>query len=433
MAVVDRTLQMRPWWWHGVERHAGPEADPPAHVDVAVIGIGFTGAAAALTLAKRGRQVLLLDARDPGDGASSRNLGMASEDLGLPFSQLVQRVGPERAAAMTAEGTQALDHLERLIGDGIACDYRRTGRVQLAYAAQHLAEMRDDLAALQAAQGTVPARLLDRAGLKAEVASDLYSGGVLWERGGGLDPSKLMNGLFDRARQAGALIAARCGVLGLRDTGDGFHIDTEIGGVKATSVVLATNAYTGTPIPPLQRRQVYVGGQAIATQPLGRAMVGQLIPGGRMCFDSRNRARFFRPSPDGERLLFAGSPRILLETRQDCIEMLGDWMTEIFPTLAATRITHAWQGNVGLSFDRVPHIGQLGSLYFAAGYGWSGIAMAVWLGHKLALKLLADPAAPSAFDSTRMPTLPFYQGTAWFLPPMQAWAAFKDRRAKRAA
>ena len=430
MARIDASLQLRPWWWNGIERHALAEADPPERVDVAIVGIGFTGISAALTLARRGREVLLLDARDPGDGASSRNLGMAVDDLGMLFGDLVRRRKLEPAIAMAREAGEALTWLERLIEqDAIDCDYRRTGRVHLAANPAHFDLLQADLD-LAAKHGVVDADLLDRAAARAEVASDSFHGGVFYPRGGGLDPHKLTEGLFDRAVKAGVTIASRCGVLGITDEGGHFDIQTELGGIRAATVVLATNAYTGRPIPGLRRRQVRVGGHAVVTEPLGHELVRQLIPRGRMAHDSRWRARFFRPTHDGQRILFAGPPRLLLESQAACAETLGDWMSEIFPQLRDVRLSHAWHGNVGLSFDRIPHIGQLGTLFYAAGYGWSGIAMALWLGHKLALKLLSDPEGASAFDSDRMPTLPFYQGTPWFLPPIMAYAAWRDRQGK---
>ncbi len=119
-----------------------------------------------------------------------------------------------------------------------------------------------------------------------------FTGACFKPRGGGLDPHKLTESLFERAVKAGVNIASRCGVLGITDEGGHFDIQTELGGIRAATVVLATNAYTGRPIPGLRRRQVRVGGHAVVTEPLGQDLMRQLMPRGRMAHDSRWRALF---------------------------------------------------------------------------------------------------------------------------------------------
>jgi alkyl hydroperoxide reductase subunit AhpF len=56
------------------------------HADVAVVGGGYTGMAAALRLAERGIDVILVEAEFCGRGASSRNAGHLTPTIaGDPF------------------------------------------------------------------------------------------------------------------------------------------------------------------------------------------------------------------------------------------------------------------------------------------------------------------------------------------------------------
>ena len=108
-------------------------------------------------------------------------------------------------------------------------------------------------------------------------------------------------------------------------------------------------------------------------------------------------------------------------------------MTDVFPELRGTKITHAWTGNVAFTLDGLPHIGVQGGVHFAAGCQGSGVAMASWLGHRAALKLAGADNAPFALDLQHFPTLPFYDGRPWFLPLVGEWLRLRDRIDRAAA
>ena len=65
-----------PYWWAAVPLTSLPSSPLPSEVDVLVIGAGYSGLGAAITLAKAGRSVLVLDRQHPGEGASTRNGGI---------------------------------------------------------------------------------------------------------------------------------------------------------------------------------------------------------------------------------------------------------------------------------------------------------------------------------------------------------------------
>ncbi len=65
----------------------------PAEVECVVVGAGLTGLTVAHTLASNGMSVLVCDARNPGQGASSRNGGMIGGGLRISQDQMVARYG----------------------------------------------------------------------------------------------------------------------------------------------------------------------------------------------------------------------------------------------------------------------------------------------------------------------------------------------------
>ncbi len=96
-------MKEQPYWWE----HAPPtDVEPPvlpARVDAAVIGSGYTGLSAALTLARSGRSVIVFDQDTPGIGASSRNGGMLGSALKPSLDALTRRYGSAHAKALFAE------------------------------------------------------------------------------------------------------------------------------------------------------------------------------------------------------------------------------------------------------------------------------------------------------------------------------------------
>ena len=102
-------------------------------------------------------------------------------------------------------------------------------------------------------------------------------------------------------------------------------------------------------------------------------------------------------------------------------------MTALFPELAGVRITHVWTGYTGYTFDTLPHLGEQDGVHYAGGYNGSGTAMSLYLGHKIALRVLGSPEAACAFDTARFPTRPLYFGTPWFLPPIIKYYGWRDQ------
>src|SRR5690349_17588051 len=90
-----------PYWWDAARPAAQPAAELPAQSEITIVGAGFTGLNAALTLAQAGKQVTVLDAEAPGWGASSRNGGMLGP--GWATFDTAMAYGPDRARAIVEE------------------------------------------------------------------------------------------------------------------------------------------------------------------------------------------------------------------------------------------------------------------------------------------------------------------------------------------
>ena len=412
-----------PYWW---EEAPPGDLDPvplPAATDAVVIGAGYAGLAAALTLARAGRRVLVLEAGRPGEAASSLNGGMAVGKVKPGFAGLVKNLGLDGAKAVMNEGKEAADYLERLIADEkIACDYARSGWFYAAHTAKDY-EALGRQADLLCRHTHIDAAMVPRPEQHREIGSDAFHGGEVRTDIAGLHPAKLHQGLLDRALDAGATIAADTPVVGLvRETG-GFTLTTPRGSVGARDVIVATNGYTGRATPWLRRRVIPIRSQIVVTAPLPPHLMDRLMPNRRMYVDSRRLHNYFRPTPDGTRILLGGRAGA---DAADSTRTRARLLT-IFPDLADIPVTHAWAGFTGYTFDTMPHIGVHDGAHFAMGFCGGGVVWAPWLGRKVAEKVLGAPEAPTLFDTDAFPTRPCYFGRPWFLPAVMAYYGMLDR------
>jgi len=149
-----------------------------------------------------------------------------------------------------------------------------------------------------------------------------------------------------------------------------------------------------------------------------------------MVSDTRNLSYYYRPSPDGTRILFGGRDGTIAGDTDGPTNRLRETLVELFPELSGTEITHSWFGYVAMNRDMVPRIFSRDGMRYAAGYCGSGVVWARWAGRKAALQVLGQDGA-SALDFRPPPAVPFFNGTPWFMPPYMAWLTLQDRRKAR--
>lgn len=426
---------VRPWWWEAAEPPArGTGQGLPDQAQVAIVGGGYAGLSAALTLGRLGHRATVLDAERIGWGASSRNGGMVSGGLKVASGALERAYGPAKAREIALAAAASFPFIEETIArEGIDCDYVRCGRFTPAWTPKHYDAQAARVDWIAEVTG-LPARMIPRGRQREALGSDHYHGGMQADATGSLHPAKYARGLAAAAERAGATLVDGVRVQGIRPHGSGFRIATDRGEVRADAVLVATNGYSrgadgSSAMPWLARRLVPLASYIIATEPLDEATIDRLFPGRRMVSDTKRVLNYFRPSPDGRRVLWGGRASFRSVTAEQAAPTLHAMMTDVFPELKDTRITHAWTGNVAFTFDELPHIGVEHGIHYAAGCQGSGVAMATWLGHRVALKMAgAENDAPFALDGLPFPTRPLYRGDpSWILPLVGGWYRLRDR------
>jgi glycine/D-amino acid oxidase-like deaminating enzyme len=232
---------------------------------------------------------------------------------------------------------------------------------------------------------------------------------------------------MEKTLKAGALIRGHCPVLSIERQQVGFKVQTADGLVVAGKVILATNGYSGALSPWHQRRIIPIGSYVIATDEISEDVIDRLFPTDRILSDTRKLVYYYRLSPDRKRLLFGG--RVSLsetDPRKSALKLHRD-MVSLFPELATVRISHAWMGFVGYTFDTLAHCGEDKGLFHAMGYCGAGVGMASYLGMRIGRKAAGTEKSASAFERISYPTRPLYAGTPWFLAPSVLVYRLRDR------
>ena len=393
-------------------------ADPlPTQVDVLVVGAGYTGLSAARETAAAGLATLVLDAGRLGAGCSGRNGGQVAYSFKPSFAELSARHGVERAFAICREAHEAIAYLRSLATQaGADCDWRECGCFYGAHTPRHFELMvrdaRNQPRGLEQRITVVP-----RAEQRREIASDFYHGGCVYPDDASVDPMKLLLFLWHRAAERGAHVRDCCRVESIRRAGAGFEVSTSGGVVKAGKVLIATNGYSGALSPWHRRRVIPIGSYQISTEPLGKETLRALIPYARNVVDSRRVVVYFRPSTDGERIVFGGRAALAEKDPLACVPRLRAMMGRIFPQLRAVRIDHAWVGWVAYTFDRMPHLGVHEGVHYCMGYCGQGVPLAPYFGMKIGRQIAGFAEGRTALDGLAFPARPYYFGAPWFLAP----------------
>ena len=413
-----------PYWWDGVDAPPSSAAPLAEEADVAVVGAGYTGLSAAWELARRGRHVIVVDSAEIGRGASARNGGMVH-----PGSKhdLATMLAMPRGREMWDDTVAAFEGVETLTQElGIDCDWRRRGHLELAGHPRHARHLRA-VADTYAAIGE-EARFVEGDDLAGEIGSDRFAAGLTVGRSGSVHPAKLVEGIGRAAFEAGAELHGHTEAIGVERRGPGLLLRTSRGTIRAGEVLVATNGTTGRrPVPWLGRRILGIGSYIIATDPIEAELATSVSPSGRMFFDTKNFLNYWRLSPDGTRVLFGGRTSFAPSTVEQARDRLYRAMVAIHPQLAGVRVARAWGGLVGLTFDRLPHLGRhpATGVVYAMGYCGTGVALSTHFGRAVGRWLCGEGELP-AFVGRRWPLVPPPAHVPWLLPVAGWWYQARD-------
>jgi glycine/D-amino acid oxidase-like deaminating enzyme len=384
-----------------------PPLDGDARADVLVIGAGFTGLSTALHLAERGVRVIVLDAAEPGWGASGRNGGQVNPGLKPDPDEVERDFGPDLGGRMVRFAWGAPETTFALIRRWqIACDARQGGTLRAAYQPRHADAVRRS--AEQGMRRGLPVTLLDRDAARAATGHDRYLAVMLDASGGDVQPFDYARGLAGAAQRAGAQVHGGTRVTGLAREGGIWHATTPSGTVRADKVVLGTNGYTDDLVPGLRRSVVPVFSSIAATAPLAADIVAGVMPHRGSLYESGHITVYLRVDQAGRLLIGGRGPQRPI-TDHTPVQYLIRYAERLWPRLAGAEWTHGWNGQLAMTKDHYPHIHEAApGLLACLGYNGRGVALSTAMGGEVAKLATGTPARDIAMPVTTITPIPFH-------------------------
>lgn len=398
--------------------------------DVAIIGGGFSGLSTALHLARRGRRAVILEGAEVGWGASGRNNGQVIPTLSaVEPDAIVRRFGAPGERLVHLIRDSAAITFDLIRDEGIDCEAEQTGWVQPAHSPGRIRLSQKRVEAWR--RFGAPAEFLDREQTSALIGSDAWYGAMLNPTGGHINPLALARGLARACEANGVTIHENSPVTAYERRGDAWILTTPQGVVRATSVVLATQAYTDvlsrTLAPRIARTIVPILSWQVATEPLGDNLRAKIIPGRQAVSDTRADLRFLRY--DARNRLITGGALISSGNAANKLQALvGARMAETFPELGAPRLTHIWSGNIAITPDRWPKFHKLGpNMWSWIGCNGRGVALAIATGREIAAAIDGVGLEELALPLTDPKPIAFHAFGRKIAPYVLAWYRRKDR------
>ena len=425
--VNDRAGEYPASWYAAT---ATPLAPFPAltgdtRADVCIVGGGYTGLSAALHLAQRGYDVVLLEAHRVGFGASGRNGGQVGSGMRQDQDWIEAQVGTDWAHRLWDLAEEAKALVRSLIRDhdmpvpfnpGVAHACRSAGEVTAAHRSADKLRRDYDYHHIDT---------LDGAEIRRLIGSTEFVGGEVDRDAGHIHPLNYALGLAKGAAAAGARLHERSEVVEIVQ-GKRPVVCTATGRVTCDQVILAANGYLGRLEPKVAARVMPINNFILATEPLGdrsKEMLSEPVA----VADSRFVVNYWRLSDDN-RLLFGGGESYGYRF-PDIIKTVSKPMLAVYPQLRGTKIDYAWGGTLAITMNRMPCLARPAkNILSASGYSGHGVAMATLCG-----KLLAEATAGQAERFDVLATIPqpaFPGGPALRWPLLvlaMTWYSLRDR------
>lgn len=425
MAQVTAAPQPLSLWWDTLPAHLAAADRPPLgddlSVDVCIVGAGYTGLWTAYYLqqADSSLSIAILDANVAGFGASGRNGGWCSSYFPTEIDKLSRVHGREAAKAMQDAMHATVDEVHRVtVTEGLDCDWQLGGSITLARTPLQWKRAQEYIAHLRAwGYGDEHYRLLSAAEA-TDMAMATGTLGATWSAHvAAINPAKLVRGLANLVESRGARIFEHTRVTAI----DSGMARTDHGTVTAGVVVRATEGYT--PSLAGHRRDIApIYSLMLATEPLDEATWDRIGLANRATFsDWRNLIIYGQRTADG-RIAFGGrgAPYHFASTIRPDFDRdanvhdgLVAVLTDMFPTLAGTRITHRWGGPLGVPRDWMASVGRHGSYAWAGGYVGDGVGTTNLAGRTLA-QLITDQRS----ELTALPWVD-HQSPKWEPEPLR--------------
>ncbi len=348
--------------WNDEKQKSYPHLSKNLTVDVAIIGGGLTGMAAAYLLAKEGKKVAVLEKDQIGHGVTMRTTGFLTQIIDTDYSDLIWMMGHDRAEQIAESHGDAIDLVEKIIEEEkIDCEFTRCSN--FIYSLRSIKELKKEASVL-GAMG-MSAELKEDASLKLPDA-----GYIEVKDQAKYHPLKYLTGLTEAAEKYGAEIFENTEVLEM--TGHTLH--TKEGTVTADWIIVATYEPFGKPLYLYFRKGTYIS-YVYELEMEGKKLLEGTYE------DTENPYHYFRVDhrEDKTYITIGGE-----DHREDlhldpekCFASLKAYCEKIFKNIPFKVVTR-WTGPIQEPIDGLPSIGIHDSdpTLYALGFSGNGMTYA---------------------------------------------------------
>jgi glycine/D-amino acid oxidase-like deaminating enzyme len=409
------------------ESFAGSPISGAHTFDICIIGGGYTGLAAALSAAEAGAKVCLLEASEPGWGASGRNGGQVIPGFKWDPDDLVAEFGTEAGEALAAFAGSAPDKVFDLIGKhAIDCDAERTGWMQGVHAASALPAVERRCEQWQT-RGA-PTYMVHGDAARDLIGSPAYVAAMVEPRGGKLNPLSYARGLARAAASAGAVVSPRSPVTAIARDTSGWNVRTNTAVISAPKVLIATNGYTGALWPKLRQTIIPVASFIIATKPLSGNVRRSILKDGHVISDTRRMLTYSRLDPEGRLVVGArGTWRDPMDVSD--FTHVRKTLNDLFPQVGDVgEPEFFWSGRVAITTDYMPHVHEPEQgLAIVLGFNGRGVAMATAAGLATGDYLATGNRAALPLPTSPVSPIPVHGARRLYVAAASAWYRTLDR------
>ncbi|MFM7011684.1 MAG: NAD(P)/FAD-dependent oxidoreductase [Betaproteobacteria bacterium] len=371
-----------------------PELSGNVSADVVIVGGGFAGLSTALELRKRGADVIVLERRFAGYGASGRNAGYLAGGQGLDYHMFMKRLERSQVSSIIGYFEEGVRYVERRLNEyDIECDYHQSGLIRAGIHPTQEKLLRANME-LGIELGA-PAEFLDNTAMRARGIPPAFLFGYATPGGGTLNPGKYVQGLRRAALERGVRIFENSPLISWSN-GPTIQCRTPKGMASAPYMVIAANAFApGLGL--LRDKIVPLRVSAIETEPLTPAQRASLgwpnregITTQHFVMESHRLTARNTLVLTTKRLGYAYGSSTPEAADTGTYQKLEIALRDRFPTLNDVGVASSWSGYISFAYDGLPVVGVDGehnNILYTGGCSGHGVGSQSLVGLVLAERI----------------------------------------------
>ncbi|MDZ4226760.1 MAG: FAD-dependent oxidoreductase, partial [Candidatus Pacearchaeota archaeon] len=365
--------------------------------DFLVIGGGFAGLHAALTLADAGKKVILLERSFVGGGSSGKSAGFLVPESEEDMEQLIKSYGEKKANVAYSIPKKGVDLIVNTAKkNNFNCDLRKQDSLFISVKESHNEWIKLG-AKIKRAMG-LSYEIYDKKSLRSIHPGKGYLSGLKYPGSYGINSFAYCQEMKNLLLKKGVKIYEDSEVHKLEGNTAKTRntARTHLGSVTAKKILICVDKLKSEIDEDLSKKYYHLQTYLAVSEPLDKKEIKSLFPKGElMCWDTRMIYMHYRLI-GGNRILIGGSspwayyyPRYLYSPK--VIQKFIDELKERFPEIKDVEFTHYWSGLIDVTKDLMPIVDydkRNKSIQYALGS--AGLNLAAYCGDYIARRAMGQ-------------------------------------------